>query len=328
MLALTMGEPAGVGGEITLAAWRMLAASGPAFMLIDDPDRIRALAGRMGSATPIEVVGSPAEAECVFRRALPVLPLGRSVSAEPGVADPANAEAVLGAIRMAVRLAESGEVGGIVTNPIHKAVLLQAGFRHPGHTEFLAELANVERTVMLLAGPGIRVVPVTIHIPLKDVPGALTAEALEETARIVDHDMRAMFGIAEPRIVVAGLNPHAGENGEIGREELEVIAPAVARLAAEGLAIDGPRSADTMFHESARARYDVALCMYHDQALIPIKTLAFDDGVNVTLGLPFVRTSPDHGTAFNIAGRGVARPNSLVAAIRLAEELASNRRAT
>ncbi len=252
----------------------------------------------------------------------------KRVTAEPGVADPANADAVLSAIREAVRLAQAGAVGGIVTNPIHKAVLLEAGFAHPGHTEFLAELAGVERTVMLLAGPGIRVVPVTIHIPLAEVPAALTAAALEETARIVDHDMRRMFGLAEPRIVVAGLNPHAGENGQIGREELLTIAPAIQRLAAEGLTIDGPRSADTMFHESARAKYDVALCMYHDQALIPIKTLAFDDGVNVTLGLPFVRTSPDHGTAFNIAGQGLARPNSLLAAIRLADELASNRRAS
>ncbi|ORE95243.1 4-hydroxythreonine-4-phosphate dehydrogenase PdxA [Acuticoccus yangtzensis] len=327
MLALTMGEPAGVGGEITLAAWQELRGTGPAFLLIDDPERVRALAARMGLGVPVETVATPAEAGDVFARALPVLPLGIPVSAEPGVADPANAAAVITAIREAVRLAQAGAVDGIVTNPIHKAVLLEGGFHHPGHTEFLAELAGVERTVMLLAGPGIRVVPVTIHIPLADVPAELTAELLEDTARIVDRDMRGMFGLKAPRLVVAGLNPHAGENGQIGREEVDLVAPAVARLAAEGLSIEGPQSADTMFHERARARYDVALCMYHDQALIPIKTLAFDEGVNVTLGLPFVRTSPDHGTAFNIAGQGLARPNSLIAAITLADELSRNRRA-
>lgn len=328
MLALTMGEPAGIGGEIALTAWHRLRATGPAFMLIDDPDRIARIAEDVGPTTRLAVVADPAAAARAFHHALPVLPVGVPVDAPAGLPDPANAPAVLSSIRTAVRLAQDGAVDGIVTNPIHKAVLQEAGFAHPGHTEFLAELAGVERTVMLLAAPDLRVVPVTVHIALADVPARLTAEAIEATARIVDLDLTARFGIAHPRIVVAGLNPHAGEDGRMGREEIEIIAPAVARLSREGLTIEGPRSADTMFHEAARARYDVALCMYHDQALIPLKTLAFDDGVNVTLGLPFVRTSPDHGTALDIAGLGFARPQSLIAALRLAGDLAARSRAT
>ncbi|WP_420393824.1 4-hydroxythreonine-4-phosphate dehydrogenase PdxA [Acuticoccus sp.] len=324
MLALTMGEPAGIGGEVALGAWHALRATGPAFVLIDDPERVAALAD--GGAAVVTVAGVE-EAAGVFGEALPVLPLGQRVRARPGATDPANAAAVLASIRTAVRLAATGEAAGIVTNPIHKATLTAAGFAHPGHTEYLAELAGVPRTVMLLAAPELRVVPVTIHVALADVPRLLTRALIEETARIVASDMRTLFAVHRPRMAVAGLNPHAGEAGTMGREEVEVIAPALARLAAEGLDVAGPFSADTMFHPEARRAYDVALCMYHDQALIPLKTLAFDEGVNVTLGLPFVRTSPDHGTALGLAGRGLARPDSLIAAIRMADRLAANRRA-
>ncbi|WMS44305.1 4-hydroxythreonine-4-phosphate dehydrogenase PdxA [Acuticoccus sp. MNP-M23] len=322
-LAITMGEPAGIGGEITLAAWATRRL--PPFVLIDDPARVRALATTLGLNVPVEAVNGPAEAAEVFARALPVLPLSEPVPLALGTPSGGTAPAVLESIRTAVSLAMSGAAGAVVTNPIHKAVLIDAGFRHPGHTEFLAELGGVPRTVMMLAGPDLRVVPVTIHIALKAVPAALTADEIIETGRIVARALRQDFGIGSPRIAVAGLNPHAGEDGKMGTEDRDIIAPAVATLQADGIAAFGPLSADTLFHARARATYDAALCMYHDQALIPIKTLAFDEGVNVTLGLPFVRTSPDHGTALDIAGKAIARPDSLIAAINLAADHAARR---
>ena len=321
-LAVTMGEPAGIGGEITLAAWKRLAGRGPAFLAIDDPERLRRLAG----ATPVREIAQPDEAASVFAHALPVLPLGQRVAAEPGRADPANGAAVIASIERAVALTRAGATAAVVTNPIHKATLYQAGFGFPGHTEFLARLAGGARPVMMLAGPSVRVVPLTVHIPLAEVPRRLDQAMIVAQARIVAEALRRDFGIGRPRLAVAGLNPHAGEGGAMGDEEARLIAPAVARLRADGLDVTGPLPADTMFHARARQGYDAALCMYHDQALVPVKTLDFDTAVNVTLGLPFVRASPDHGTALDIAGRGSARPDSLIAAIELAAAMAARRR--
>jgi 4-hydroxythreonine-4-phosphate dehydrogenase len=252
---------------------------------------------------------------------LPVIPVALAAPVRPGAPDARNAPAVIASIEKACALVHAGEAAAVVTNPIQKAVLAEAGFPHPGHTEFLAAIAGVKRPVMMLAGPGLRVVPLTIHVPHRDVPRLLTRDLIVETARIVHRALRQQFGIAEPRLALAGLNPHAGESGTIGREEIETMIPAAAMLRREGIAITDPLSADTLFHAAARRTYDAALCPTHDQALIPLKTLAFDDGVNVTLGLPFVRTSPDHGTALDIAGKGFARPDSLMAAIALAHWL-------
>jgi len=294
------------------------------FFLIDDPDRLGPLAASSG--LPVLPIATPAEAPAAFARGLPVLPLRLPAPARPGRPEPANAPSVIAAIDRAVALARSGEAAAVVTNPINKKALIDgAGFAFPGHTEYLAHLAGVRRVVMMLASPLLRLVPVTIHIPLAAVPGALSAGLIEETARITDAALRRDFGIARPRLAVAGLNPHAGEQGAIGREEIELIAPALDRLRAEGLEIVGPMPADTMFHAEARARYDAALAMYHDQALIPIKALDFARGVNVTLGLPFIRTSPDHGTAYDIAGTGRADPTSLVEALNLAADMAARR---
>ncbi|MEO0819086.1 MAG: 4-hydroxythreonine-4-phosphate dehydrogenase PdxA [Pseudomonadota bacterium] len=319
-VALTMGDPAGIGGEIAVAAHASGAVTHPAFA-IDDPARLAALPG----ARVVEIA-EPAEAASVWPRALPVLaePLPRPVV--PGRPDPANAAAVIASIERAVALTEAGAAGAVVTNPINKLALYEgAGFAFPGHTEFLAHLGGVARSVMMLAGPSLRVVPVTIHEPLARVPALLSAALIEETARIVDAALRRDFGIPAPRLAVTGLNPHAGEGGAMGREEIEVIAPAIERLRREGIDATGPHPADTLFHAAARARYDAALAMYHDQALIPIKALDFDRGVNVTLGLPFIRTSPDHGTAYDIAGQGVADPTSLIEALNLAGRLAEAR---
>ena len=319
-LALTMGDPAGIGGEISVRAWQALRVTGPCFVALDDPERL----ARLGAS--IEVVGSPEEASATFGRALPVLPVRLAAPARPGEPDPANAPAILASIERATTLALRGEVGGVVTNPINKAALYAAGFRHPGHTEFLAELTGVPgQEAMMLACPALRVVPVTIHVSLRDAIGGLTREKIVAAGRITAAALRRDFGIAAPRLAVAGLNPHAGEGGALGSEDAEIVAPAVAALRGEGIDASGPWPPDTMFTEAARARYDVALCMYHDQALIPIKTLDRDGGVNVTLGLPIVRTSPDHGTAYDIAGKGVASPASLIAALRLAAELAARR---
>ncbi len=324
-LALTMGDPAGIGGEIALGARAGGKVRHP-FFLIDDPARIAELAARTG--VRVIEIGHPAEAVAAFGAGLPVLPLSLPAPALPGRPDPANAAAVIAAIDRAVALVQSGDAAAVVTNPINKKALIDgAGFAFPGHTEYLAHLAGMRRVVMMLASPMLRVVPVTIHIPLASVPKALTAGLIEETARIAEAALRRDFGIARPRLAVAGLNPHAGEQGAMGREEIEVIAPALDRLRAEGLEVAGPLPADTMFHAEARARYDVALAMYHDQALIPIKALDFARGVNVTLGLPFIRTSPDHGTAYDIAGSGRADPASLVEALNLAAAMAARRAA-
>jgi 4-hydroxythreonine-4-phosphate dehydrogenase len=324
-VALTMGEPAGIGGEIALLAWHRLSASGPIFFLIDDPVRITLLARSIGVDLPIERISTPQCAEAVFRSALPILPLSQDVTAEPGRPTSDTAAGVIASIERGVTLVRAGKAAGLVTSPIQKSVLTAAGFGFPGHTEYLAHLASVARPVMMLAGGGLRVVPITIHVPLRSVPDLLTVELVVETARITDQALKDMFGIARPRLALAGLNPHAGEEGTIGTEDRDVLRPAVLTLRATGVDITGPHPADTLFHAAARARYDVALCPTHDQALIPLKTLAFDEGVNITLGLPFVRTSPDHGTALDIAGKGVANPDSLIAAIRLAADLGGRR---
>ncbi|WP_417518381.1 4-hydroxythreonine-4-phosphate dehydrogenase PdxA [Minwuia sp.] len=325
-LIVTMGEPAGIGGEITLAAWldRRRGAL-PAFAVLDDPARLGRLAGSLGLDVPIADIGDPAEAMDIFDTALPVIPLGGRVRTAPGAPDPTDAPLVIEAIERAVHFCQSGHGAGLVTNPISKADLYKAGFQHPGHTEFLGALCGTDRQVMMLAGPRLRVVPATVHRALKDVPDLLDTDDLCATGRTVWQALRTDFGIDAPRIAFSGLNPHAGENGTIGREEVEIIRPAVARLRAEGLDVSGPAPADSMFHDAARATYDAAICMYHDQALIPVKALDFDRTVNVTLGLPIVRTSPDHGTAYDIAGRGIARPDSLIEAIRLAGIIAKNR---
>ena len=322
-----MGEPAGIGPELILKAWMARGADVPSFLAIADGGHLRSLATSLGLSVQIVEISSAAEAETVFSRALPVLPLDGSVTASPGVPGAADAPLVIAAIERAVALAQAGEVAGLVTQPIAKHVLKAAGFGFPGHTEFLGHLAGGARPVMMLAIEGLRVVPVTVHVPLAEVPRRLDEEGIVAIGRIVAASLARDFGIARPRLAVAGLNPHAGEAGTIGREETDILAPAISRLAADGIDVRGPLSADTMFHAEARAAYDAALCMYHDQALIPLKTLDFHNGVNVTIGLPFVRTSPDHGTAFDIAGRGVARADSTLAAIRLAARMAASRAA-
>ncbi|MCO6417300.1 4-hydroxythreonine-4-phosphate dehydrogenase PdxA [Siccirubricoccus sp. KC 17139] len=317
-LALTMGEPAGIGAEIAAGAWAALRATGPAFFLIDDADRI--------AGVPVRRIAAPEEAEAAFPAALPVLhrPLPRP--ATPGRIDPANAPAVIGSIDEAVALAKAGRAAGVVTNPIQKSALYAAGFRHPGHTEYLAEIAGTGvPPIMLLACPELRVVPVTIHEPLRQAIARLTPELIVETARLTAAGLRRDFGIAAPRLAIAGLNPHAGEDGTLGTEDRDIVAPAVAALRAEGIDARGPIPPDTMFTAKARPGYDVALGLYHDQALIPIKTLDMAGGVNVTLGLSITRTSPDHGTALDIAGTGRADPASLIAALRLAAEIARKR---
>ena len=327
-LALTMGDPAGIGGEISLRAWLALRDQGMPFVLLDDPDRLTALARALGLDVPIAVVGSAAEAAGAFGRALPMLPVPLPVPAVFGRPDLANAPAVVASIERAVALAVRGEVGGVVTNPINKAALYGAGFAYPGHTEFLAALTGVSgQEVMMLASPLLRVVPVTVHLSLRNALAALTTEAIVAAARTTASALRRDFGISAPRLAMAGLNPHAGEGGALGDEEQRLIEPALHVLRAEGIDVSGPWPPDTMFTPKARKRYDVAICMYHDQALIPLKTLDMDGGVNVTLGLPIVRTSPDHGTAYDIAGTGVAEAASLIAAIELAWGLAGARSA-
>lgn len=326
-VALTMGEPAGIGGEITLKAWMRRAEGLPAFFAIDDPARLEGIAARHGWPVPVRAVADPAEAESMFATALPVLPQPLAAMVEPGRPDPANAAAVRASIARAVELAQRGAACALVTNPIHKGVMYQGGFRFPGHTEFLAHLVGHEGAeVMMLACPSLRVVPVTIHVSLTDAIATLSRAGIVATGLATARALRDDFGIAAPRLAVAGLNPHAGENGAMGREEIDIIAPAVSDLRAAGVNAVGPLPPDTMFHAAARARYDAALCMYHDQALIPLKTLGFDEGVNITLGLPLVRTSPDHGTAFEIAGTGRADETSLTEALRLAALIARNRR--
>ncbi len=328
-LALTLGEPAGIGPDLTIQLWRRRTELRlPPFYLIGDPDFINRRARMLGLDITLSVV-SPAQANDAFSRALPIVALDAPVTAAPGKPDASSAPAAIASIRHAVADVLAGNAAAIVTNPVAKNVLYRSGFAEPGHTEFLARLSQeatgkAAKPVMMLWSPELAVVPVTIHLPLRDVVTQLTSELVAETGRIVAHDLSARFGISRPRIAVAGLNPHAGEEGALGVEDGTIVAPAVKRLQAEGIDAVGPLPADTLFHERARAAYDVVLCMYHDQALIPIKTLAFDHAVNVTLGLPFVRTSPDHGTAFDIAGKGTADPSSLVAALALAARLSAS----
>jgi 4-hydroxythreonine-4-phosphate dehydrogenase len=328
-LALTMGEPAGIGGEMALKAWLDRHQDLPSFYVIDDPERLASLARRLAWPVSVRAIDAPEQAVAAVDEALPVLPIGVPIRAKPGRPDPGDAPAILGAIERAVRDVCCGHAAALVTNPINKDSLYRAGFRHPGHTEYLAELAGTGETpIMMLVCPGLRVVPVTIHIPLRQAIKSLSTPAIVEAGRTTATALRRDFGIAAPILAVAGLNPHAGEAGSLGREEIEIIEPAIAELQRAGIDARGPLPPDTMFHVEARRSYDAALCMYHDQALIPIKTIDFHGGVNVTLGLPFVRTSPDHGTAFGIAGQGTARPDSLIAALQLAAEMAARRAAT
>jgi 4-hydroxythreonine-4-phosphate dehydrogenase len=322
-----MGEPAGIGGEITLKAWaRRDAERLPSFFALDDPARLASIAKSLNLSVPVAPIGAAAEAAALFPRALPVLPLSRAVTTTVGKPERSNAPAVIESITRAVALAQSGAIGGIVTNPIQKAALYGADFKFPGHTEFLASLAGGDaQSVMMLAIEGLRVVPATVHVPVAQVAGALRTTDLVALGKITARALTDDFGIARPRLAVAALNPHAGEDGSIGREEIEIIAPAVEAMRAAGIDAFGPAPADTLFHAAARTKYDAVLCMYHDQALIPLKTLDFDGGVNVTLNLPFVRTSPDHGTALDIAGKGIANPASLIAALRMASTMAETR---
>ena len=325
-LALTQGDPAGIGPELTLRAWlERRERDLPPFGCIADPEHLARLARALGWSVPLRACGWQ-DVPDAFAEALPVVPLDRAVMVAPGRPEAATAPATIASIDIAVAATTAGRAGAVVTNPIAKSVLYEAGFRHPGHTEYLAHLAarggEVPLPVMMLWCEELAVVPVTIHEPLRRVPELLTADLIVATARIVAAELRSRFGIAAPRLALSGLNPHAGESGAMGDEETTVIGPAIARLRAEGIDARGPYPADTMFHARARSGYDAALAMYHDQGLIPIKTIAFDEGVNVTLGLPFVRTSPDHGTAFDIAGKGIARPDSLCAALKLAARMA------
>ena len=326
-LALTLGEPAGIGPDITLLAWsRRNELQLPPFYLLGDREFLERRAKMLNLNVNLAEVGVE-DACAAFAEALPVVATGKPATAKPGQPDASSADAALASIRQAVADVQAGQASAVVTNPIAKSVLYSAGFRHPGHTEFLAELAttngNAPQPVMMLWSPLLAVVPVTIHLSLREAIGQLSTRLIVDTTRIVAAGLRRSFGLDRPRLALSGLNPHAGEDGSLGTEDKTIVAPAIDILRAEGLDVRGPLPADTMFHEAARRTYDCAICMYHDQALIPIKTLAFDDGVNVTLGLPFIRTSPDHGTAFDIAGTGRASPASLVAALRLADRMAA-----
>jgi 4-hydroxythreonine-4-phosphate dehydrogenase len=326
-LALTLGEPAGIGPDIAIQAWlRRNELKLPAFYLIGDRDAVARRAKALGLDVRLATVGAE-DAAAAFAEALPVAATGHAATAQPGRPDGTSADAAIASIRQAVGDVVAGRASAVVTNPIAKSVLYRAGFRHPGHTEFLAELAATARhtpqPVMMLWSPALAVVPVTIHVSLREAIAQLSSELIVSTARIVVADLKSRFGLRNPRLAVSGLNPHAGEDGSLGTEEQTIVAPAIETLRGQGIDVRGPLPADTMFHEAARKTYDCAICMYHDQALIPIKTIAFDDAVNVTLGLPFIRTSPDHGTAFDIAGTGKANPSSLIAALRLAARMAA-----
>jgi len=317
-IALTCGDPAGVAPEITVAAWRILRDELP-FFVIGDPTHF-------SNANSLIEITHPDQAAAAMPKGLPILAHPFSTPNTPGIANFSNAQDVIDVIARAVDLVQNGQASAVCTNPINKQVLKQgASFAHPGHTEYLAELGGVSRSIMMLMAPELRVVPVTIHIPLDQVPSVLTADLLRETILTTHRALTRDFGLINPRIAVAGLNPHAGEGGTMGSQEISLITPLLDQLRSQDLAITGPLSADTMFHARARETYDVAICMYHDQALIPIKTVNFDAGVNVTLGLPFIRTSPDHGTAFDIAGKGVANPTSLIEALRAAKNMANQR---
>ena len=325
-LALTTGEPAGIGLDITIEAWlRRKELKLPAFYLLGDRSSVSNRAKALGLKLTLAEV-SAGEATGAFTDALPVVATGHSATARPGHPDDTSAGAAMASIRQAVSDVIAGQASAVVTNPIAKSVLYRAGFRHPGHTEYLAELAatngHTPQPVMMLWSPALVVVPVTIHLSLRDAITQLSSDLIVTTARIAVATLKSRFGLANPRLALSGLNPHAGEDGSLGIEDKTIVAPAIEILRREGVEIRGPLPADTMFHEAARKTYDCAICMYHDQALIPVKTLAFEDAVNVTLGLPFIRTSPDHGTAFDIAGTGKADPSSLIAALRLAARMA------
>jgi 4-hydroxythreonine-4-phosphate dehydrogenase len=326
-LALTVGEPAGIGPDITIQAWlRRNELKLPAFYLLGDRDFVSHRAKRLGLELKLADV-SAEEASDAFAEALPVVATGNETTAQPGRPDETSAGAAMASIRQAVGDVIAGRASAIVTNPIAKSVLYRAGFRHPGHTEYLAELAatngHTPQPVMMLWSPALVVVPVTIHLSLRDAIAQLSSDLIVTTARIVDAALKARFGLVNPRLAISGLNPHAGEDGSLGIEDKNIVTPAIEILRSEGIEVRGPLPADTMFHEAARKTYDCAICMYHDQALIPVKTLAFEEAVNATLGLPFIRTSPDHGTAFDIAGTGKADPSSLIAALRLAARMAA-----
>jgi 4-hydroxythreonine-4-phosphate dehydrogenase len=327
-IALTQGEVAGVAPEITAKAWAALRTDpSQCFCLIGDAKQFARLSAQAKHATPFETISNPSQAAGIFGNAIPVIDMPLATEVVAGQLNPANASAVTTAIEHAVDLCLAGRTSAIVTNPIQKETLYQAGFKFQGHTDYLGHLSRSKgyeaNDVMMLMAGDLRAVPVTVHIPLKDVATTLTADAIITQARIVNQALRQSFNIPNPRIAITGLNPHAGENGAMGREEIEIIIPACTTLRKEGLTIIGPISADTAFHAEARATYDAILCMYHDQALIPAKTLDFHGGVNLTLGLPFIRTSPDHGTALSLAGTGTARADSLIAAIKLAAELSA-----
>ncbi|MEJ6402200.1 4-hydroxythreonine-4-phosphate dehydrogenase PdxA [Yoonia sp. 2307UL14-13] len=317
-IAISCGEPAGIGPEIAAAAWAATRDDIPT-LWIGDPRHLP-------DGTTFQPISDVADASKICPHAMPVIVRDFGGPATPGIAQAAHAQGVIDAIATGVKLTTRGEASALCTAPINKAALHDgAHFVYPGHTEYLAALAGVERVVMMLACNALRVVPTTIHIPLAEVPQHLTTDLLSDTIRITHDALQKDFGIVAPRIAVAGLNPHAGELGKMGREEIDMIIPTLTNLRTEGFDIVGPLPADTMFHDGARARYDVAICMYHDQALVPIKTLDFAGGVNVTLGLPFIRTSPDHGTAFDIAGQGIADATSMINALRMAADMARAR---
>ncbi|MEO8724351.1 MAG: 4-hydroxythreonine-4-phosphate dehydrogenase PdxA [Sphingobium sp.] len=322
-LAVALGDPAGIGPEIVAKAWTLRAAFLlPPFFALGDVASIRAVWDG-----PIAIIESPHEATRHFGDALPCLQLDTAGEIIPGEPSAQGAHVALQALEVGVGLAKAGSVAALVTGPVAKSQLYGVGFTHPGQTEFIAERCGIaaNNAVMMLAGPTLRVVPVTIHLPLSAVPAALSIELIRSRATTTAKALQRLFGIDRPRLVVAGLNPHAGEGGALGREELDIIAPAIALLKEDGLDVSGPFAADGLFHARARENYDAALCMYHDQALIPIKTLYFDDGVNMTLGLPIIRTSPDHGTAFGIAGKNLANPGAMIAAIQMARHAAQHR---
>jgi len=325
LLALTMGEPGGIGPEITIAAWQHFSSKDVlSFFVIADSELLQAVSADIA----IQVIDSPAQATDVFKTALPVIHQPLAIPTVAGTANPANAPAVIASIDRAVAFALEKQVGGVVTNPIQKESLYDAGFAFQGHTDYLAHLSKAAgydaNPVMMLSAKDLRTVPISVHIAIKDVPDALSKELIIDQTLTAAKGLSRWFNLARPRIAITGLNPHAGEGGSMGREEIEFISPAIAALKNMGLDVTGPLPADTVFHEEARAKYDIIMCMYHDQALIPVKTLGFHDGVNTTLGLPFIRTSPDHGTALSLAGKGLANPSSLIAALQQAASMVIN----
>ncbi len=326
LIAITMGEPGGIGGEISIQAWQRKRELSSVFFLLDCPKRIQKLAASISKRCPVGIISEPDQAAEVFKTALPIIPLSYQINTEPGTSNFSDAKAVLESIDRAVMLAKAKKIDGMVTNPIQKETLYQSGFAYPGHTEYLAEIAGTGRSVMMIASQNLRVVSVTTHLPLRQAIKSLTMEEILYSARVTKEGLENFFGILNPRLAVSGANPHAGEGGFLGHEENQIIEPAVKILQAEGVNIFGPISADSMFHERARNQYDAAICMYHDQALIPIKTLDFDASVNTTLGISIIRTSPDHGTAMDIAGKGNAKADSLIQAIELAGRMAIEKR--